>query len=142
MTSSRLRGRSQKNTRDLWQRSCGEDRRGGEQLSLRCMSRIMSMSEQLPCGATSVSSGGKPPVPEAWSTEQLLTKCPGVGERESLSPADPGTSRRGHFICRYCGEGSKIRNQGGGKKKHFQSIFLFLTRPRKSTRKHTFIFAG
>ncbi|TNN57262.1 hypothetical protein EYF80_032521 [Liparis tanakae] len=33
----------------------------------------------------------------------LLTKCPGVGERESFSPADPGTSKRGHFICRYCG---------------------------------------
>lgn len=35
---------------------------------------------------------------------QVLTKWPGVGERESFSPADPVTSRRGHFICRYCGE--------------------------------------
>lgn len=43
----------------------------------------------------------------------LLTKCPGVGERESFSPADPGTSKRGHFICRYCGweERSRIIQQ-------------------------------
>ncbi len=32
----------------------------------------------------------------------ILTNCPGVGDRESLSAAEPGTSRRGHFICRYC----------------------------------------
>lgn len=60
--------------------------------------------------------GGKPPVPEAWSRQpflkQLLTKCPGVGERESLSPADPGTSRRGHFICRYCGREEKLEIRG------------------------------
>ena len=43
----------------------------------------------------------------------VLTKCPGVGERGSLRPADPGTSRRGHFICRYCvgGEREKWRRQ-------------------------------
>lgn len=31
-----------------------------------------------------------------------LTKCPGVGDLESLRAAVPGTSRSGHFICRYC----------------------------------------
>ncbi len=33
---------------------------------------------------------------------EILTNCPGVGDRESLSAAVPGTSRKGHFICRYC----------------------------------------
>jgi len=33
-----------------------------------------------------------------------LTKCPGVGDLESLRAAAPGMSRRGHFICRYCRE--------------------------------------
>lgn len=45
--------------------------------------------------------------------QHLLTKCPGVGERESFSPADPGTSKRGHFIPRYCEQdrGSGITQQ-------------------------------
>lgn len=44
----------------------------------------------------------------AWSGHNhisqlwLLTRWPGVGERESFIPAEPGTSKRGHFICRYC----------------------------------------
>lgn len=62
---------------------------------------------------------------------QLLTKCPGVGERESFSPADPGTSRRGHFICRYYGrEGKSGKNPF---KKYFYRLeIMMLTRPLKS----------
>lgn len=31
-----------------------------------------------------------------------LTKCAGDGDLASLTVALEGTSRRGHFICRYC----------------------------------------
>lgn len=76
-------------------------------------------------GGSDMGQGG-PKCPFGDLRGNTLTKCAGDGDLVSLTVALAGTSRSGHFICRYCMGDRTHRAAGEARPRVHQKLGSFL----------------